>query len=98
VSIDRQKYIVYKREEFCFDGQQEYCELEDAVVIRLQDVFAAGALYTYAASIRTTVEILSQRSALGSAEVTEIERLNEIADYFMDMAAKAEATAGKVPD
>jgi hypothetical protein len=94
--IDPKKYVVFKREEYAESDEIE--PLDDCVVIRLQDVFAAGALYTYANSIRTTVEILSQRSPLENRDVTEIEYLNELADYFMEMAAKAESTGNKVPD
>ena len=99
MSIDRDKYIVFNRAEFFKeDSGIEGIELKDCVVIRLQDVFAAGALYTYANSIRTVVEILNQRSPLLEQDVDEIVYLNEVADYFMDCAAKAEATASKVPD
>lgn len=93
--IDPEKYVVFKRDEY---QGQPLPEIDDAVVIRLQDIFAAGALYTYANSIRTAVEIMSQRSPLENRDITEIEYLNELADYFMEMAAKAESTGNKVPD
>ena len=96
------KYVTFKREEFTqwmnsvASGLDfgDLREVPDAVVIRLQDVFASSALFAYANSIRTTVEILQ-----GSGyDRSVIDRLNEIADYFVTRAEEATKFDGKVPD
>ena len=94
-----EKYVVYKKADFesLMDESPEAdfwgCQLEDAVVIRLQDVFAQSALFAYASSIRTAIEILEATNS----EVPE--GLGEIADYFMAQGEKAgKYPHRKVPD
>lgn len=59
--------------------------LEDAVVIRTQDVFAAGGLSAYSHAIR---------AYLGGAQIylpdEMMQRLLEVADYFASVAQEAE--------
>lgn len=97
--FEDKKYVVYKV------GDVKYLyPIDDAVVIRHQDVFAASAFYAYANSIRTAVEIMEMRvgetKLLGvDARAEVVGRLNGIADYFIDQAMKAEASERtKIPD
>lgn len=105
------KYVVFHRDYYEqwmnewpeVNPAEEPLPIDDAVVIRLQDVFAAPALYAYAASIRTAIEIMERaRAATGTprAELDGIvDRLNDIADYFMEQAVKAERSEKmKIPD
>ncbi len=80
------KYVVFNRDEFIdyIQGMiAERIELEelnpiaDAVVIRLQDVFASAALYCYASSITIAVNILRSGGATERAD-----ELSKVADYF----------------
>lgn len=79
------KYIVTK-----MDGTP----VEDAVVIRRQDMFAPPALDCYANAIQTCVEVLCN----GTKPSGTAERLQRIADYFHDQAAKSWAEQRKLPD
>lgn len=98
------KYFVFKKEDWdkkiddnlhdlVFDRAQP---IPDAVVIRLQDVFAPPALDAYANAILTAVEIMRADSA-GYNSAT-VERLQRIAEYFQDQALIAWDTQRKVPD
>jgi hypothetical protein len=96
--IDHDKYIVFKRTEFAeWLGQSGPTppDLKDAVVIRLQDVFAYSALNAYGSAIMTTLEILDGQGTLPK----ENEKyLRELADYFAGMADEARRIRSKVPD
>ena len=83
-----EKYLVTK-----LDGTP----VDDAVVIRRQDVFAPPALDAYANAIQTSLEIL-RHSAGVTYEGVDVERLQEVADYFSDQAAKAWTEQRKLPD
>jgi hypothetical protein len=90
------KYIVFKRSEW---GQVAgpAQEVEDAVVIRRQDVFAPPALDAYANAIQVVIETLQ----LDASEPRTFElmgRLQYIADYFHDQAAKSWSEQRKLPD
>lgn len=87
------KYVVFKKD--VWEGTME-CDLpdlqplDDAVVIRTQDLFAGPALWVYA-------------HVLGLAAKTQSDpevgkRLGEIADYFSLRATEAGERLGKVPD
>lgn len=101
-----EKYVVFKRAEFdeFVSTHREVFEvadpwlfpnaLEDAVVIRTQDLFAASGLYAYAHTIMTHIGLMD-KTATGYARAG---RLREIADYFFDRAREAEETVGKIPD
>jgi len=93
------KYVVFKKDDFdaLMDESPEAdfwgCQLDDAVVIRLQDVFAQSALFAYASAIRTTIEILEAMGMDAPAQ------MSETADYFMRMGEKAgKHPIKKVPD
>jgi hypothetical protein len=130
--IDRDKYVVFKRDEFqqmmgllalppwknpkdgtleatdwdCapiareIDETIEKTELNDCVVIRKRDIFAAPVLYAYSSSLLTASELLAAHGYLGQEEkLAEIvDHLVELADFF---AGEAESSLGmirKVPD
>lgn len=86
------KYIVFKREEFMAEGTA--AEVEDAVVIRRQDIFAPPALDAYANAIAVVIEMSKGSSIDGHS----IKTLQDIADYFADQAAKAWTEQRKLPD
>jgi phage tail protein X len=100
------KYIVFKRidylkavEQACLDAghgvEPDILPLPDAVVIRLQDAFAASALDAYANSISVAIAILRAHKTLDAAP--EIEQLQKIADYFHNAANISHDMAGKIP-
>ena len=71
--------------------------LEDAVVIRTQDIFAAGGLSAYAHNIRAYIG-----GAFHFIPSEMVEQLLEVADYFASVAQEAEDRLNrgecKVPD
>lgn len=105
------KFIVFNREEF---NKWLYSEeakdalkifptsLDDAVVIRRQDVFAAPALDAYANSIVAAIEalkVVKDRSGKMPLSVyMTVERLQEIADYFHAQANLSWQVERKLPD
>ena len=89
-----EKYLVYKN-----DGGAPGEQVDDAVVIRRQDVFAPPALDAYANAIQTTLEALRAGDVAGEVTVPAIcARLQGIADYFSDQAAKSWTEQRKLPD
>ena len=107
--IDRQKYIVFNRNKMVSILTEESVsafniaaiantEIADAIVIRKGDTFAASALYAYATSVLSAVEIL--RDVRNGAVVGEdiIEHLTELADYFAVQADHARQLNGRIPD
>ena len=81
-----EKYRVFK----AGDG----VEIDDAVVIRLKDPFAATALFTYANTILSFMELFGKR-----LDEWEEGRLQEIADYFHNQAVQSQAiTKKRLPD
>lgn len=99
------KYIVFKRDEFWtwmdkwahrMDAA-DYCPepVPDAVVLRLKDRFAAGALEAYAHGIMAALEMI-QEFAVPS--VVETKRLEEIAEYFFQQAADSRDMIRRTPD
>lgn len=95
------KYIVFKRADWF--GQDGFVpeEIQDAVVIRKQDIFATSALFAYAGAIRTSIEILEDTLKDNDPEYFSIlaARLNHISDYFMSAGEEASKHPHrKVPD
>lgn len=95
------KYVVFKREDFerLMDEDRPHMyaaalEVEDAVVIRRQDLFAGPALHSYAHSIALAARIVQT----GNASRDEEKRLQQIADYFHEQALLADAEGYKLPD
>ena len=82
---DEAKYIVMK-----IRGEP----VDDAVVIRLKDPFAATALFTYANTIMSFLELMEE-------DMTEEDhaRMLDIADYFHQQACESQKIKGKrLPD
>lgn len=102
------KFIVFKRAEFNewaaspIGTRRLPPPVEDAVVLRRQDVFAPPALDAYASSILTAVEALDALAAQFDEPPSNIaERakgLREIAEYFSDQARAAWDTERRLPD
>ena len=81
--VTEDKYIVQKR-----DGTP----VDDAVVIRLKDPFAATALHTYCSAILTVLELME-------LDEDEHQRMLDIADYFHQQAVESSSIKGKrLPD
>jgi len=71
-------------------------EVEDAVVIRRQDVFSPGMLAAYAHSIQIALKVASLHEF---GELNEVgRRLSAIADYFHEQSELAYAESYKIPD
>lgn len=106
------KYIVFKRETWekaerladnsILTDLNESDAVDDAVVIRRQDVFAPPALAAYANAIQTAITIHVDTGSYVPGvdeEPDQVKRLREIADYFHEQAELAYAdSARKVPD
>lgn len=103
------KYITFKFENFKFFVENYVSEsispeaieaaimkmqVEDAVVIRKQDVFASAALYTYANSIEVAAKVLRESDPGTSSQ------LQRIADHFAHEAQDASIHSWdlKLPD
>lgn len=73
--------------------------IDDAVVIRRQDVFAPPAFDAYANSIMVTIEALKERGITHEGNnPSMVDRLGAIADYFHAQADMAWDTHRKIPD
>jgi hypothetical protein len=96
VTIDRHKYIVFKREElmeavkdmseYFIEEKLDALALDDAVVVRKRDYFASSALYAYASAVGTLADIAEQHDTISSAE---IERLRNLSEFFAGEAMHA---------
>jgi capsular polysaccharide biosynthesis protein len=101
------KYLVYHLEDmerFVYDLPAGWLNddfhwikpIQDAVVLRRQDLFASVALRAYAGAVLNALDVLDQ---LGMPSVVIKKRLLEIADYFNAQADMAERdNSRKVPD
>jgi hypothetical protein len=79
------KYIVMK-----LDGEP----VDDAVVIRLKDPFAATALHTYCNTIQSVLELGYMQMG-----TEDRRRMMDISDYFHEKALESEKITGKrLPD
>lgn len=100
------KYVVFKREDWDAHRDQPGCmpedlEVDDAVVIRRQDVFAPPALDAYANLITAALAVAQDVSGHipgVDEEPGSVKRLREIADYFHEQAALAWDTHRELPD
>lgn len=70
--------------------------VDDGIVIRRQEFFAAPALHAYAYAI--DVAIKAVRSDAGGYNEAMVRNLRGIADYFHSQAALAEEEGYKIPD
>ena len=95
-----EKYIVFKKKEWEQFQQGSFARelmllraLDDAVVIRRQDVFAGPALSSYAHSIGVAARLLKR-----AGNTVEAKQLQDIADYFSEEAELAFDEGYKTPD
>jgi len=78
------------------DRSDDLWLIDDAVVLRLQDLTVAPLLHSYASQIIGFTELLE---SYGIGDQTKIPALREIADYMHSKALEAEALAHrKLPD
>lgn len=94
---EQPKYVVFKIEDWKTFGGEEWMgakPLDDAVVIRLKDPFAATALYTYCNTIMSFIELLDD-----TMSENDRQRMLDVADYFHGQAMESEKIKGKrLPD
>lgn len=94
-----EKYIVFSRAEFagwltCLQNGDDIADidhpavLDDAVVIRTQDVFAGPALHAYASNIWNVAQAYR---ACGLQHLPD--QLLSVADYFHERAVEADKIA-----
>jgi hypothetical protein len=79
----------------------EQIRINDAFVLRLQDSLATGALYAYASSVQTAIEILQTvdlNIGDGDERFVIIEQLKSIRDAAFEWAERGRVTQGKLPD
>lgn len=100
MEVDDSKYVVFKRvdvEPYLVVSGSKLLQkvLDDAVVIREQDVFAPPALDAYANVILAFVEAVE---SVDTVPMEETKRLREIADYFHERAVSAWDRDRKLPD
>jgi hypothetical protein len=107
MGLDNDKYVVFKKQEFdAWWGETRedmnqrlgHFALEDAVVIRLQDVFAGPGLYAYANAIQTAID-LQDMEGCGDLGPERTEQLLQLRDFFAAMAQLAvDRSDKKIPD
>lgn len=108
MTIDRSKYVVFKRDDMIgmlneaqapveVTGTLLAMRLEDAVVIRKKDIFAASALYSYATAVHSAIELLEVMQAGVVVDESVLEHLAELADYFAGEADHARQLNGRIP-
>jgi hypothetical protein len=93
--VQDDKFVVLRRADVAMMSVEDQARLgdlavNDAVVIRRQDLFAGPALHAYAANIQLATKLA------GPSDRTN--RLKQIADYFHEQAILADAEGWKVPD
>ena len=87
----KNKYVVYKVDgSLSPDGIQP---IEDAVVIRLQDTFAPGALWAYANSVATMLDVIDDYGL----QLDNKAELQQVHEYFVAMAVRADEVRRKLP-
>jgi len=109
--MEEEKYVVFKKDEWEAhllairqindplmprDLPPLPEQVEDAVVLRLQDVFTRPALYAYANGIQNAVDILMGFG--GDLMAEECKRLITIADRIIDIVNADENRQTKLPD
>jgi hypothetical protein len=105
--MENDKYVVFKRGEFdgihsleLKEGAKLPKPLEDAVVIRRQDIFAGPGLFSYANAIQTAIDLIGAPGELGTVSaLNELAKLEELRDFFWEQAMMASHEPNKkVPD
>lgn len=106
---ENEKYVVFKRDEW-EEAMNDHLqkeksrgypvpipeEVEDAVVMRRQDIFAAPAFRLYAATIASSLVVAAKIVAPGM--VISNTKLEDTAKYFDEQAELSEQEERKVPD
>jgi len=94
--MKNEKYVVFKADDWAYFMEQEGSmlsiaeppqPLDDAVVIRTQDMFAAAGLSAYAHNIRLAMELWRGDGQYAPSSILD---LRDTADYFMDCSREAE--------
>lgn len=110
--MDNDKYVVFKREDWRkFAGEVPTSAiqfippvLEDAIVIRRQDMFAGPGLFAYANAIQTAIDLRHLQGTslvLRTKEIqqAQLDRLEELRDFFWEQAMMAShSETKKIPD
>ncbi len=102
------KYITFSREDWVQWWNQPGIggtihdivtpkEIEDAVIIRRQDIFAPPAFDAYANAM-TVVMVTLASGEWNVEDQRSIDRLKEISDYFHEQAVLSWSTERKMPD
>lgn len=91
-----EKYVVFNKAKFdAWLDSSPYSSpngrVEDAVVIREQDIFAGPALEMYSAAMTVALRVMVKDHA-------SYARLKEIRDYFRRCADRSYEMATKMPD
>jgi hypothetical protein len=105
--MTERKYVVIKKSELeKLEGRSLHfgvfekirsLDLEDAEVIRGQDLTAASIFYHYASSMQAMAELIEHMRLPMVPEY--VKKLRDIADYFFDAAHRSEQrTDRKLPD
>lgn len=93
--IDERKYVTFKREDIvgplAFWPSVAPYEIEDAVVIRRQDLFASPALATYSACIAIA-------ASMTNVDDEQRQKMLDVADYFDRQAQLAAEEGFKLPN
>lgn len=97
------KYVVFKRkdwDEYLSGGGDDIPNLlEDAVVIRPQDIFAAPGLFAYASAIQTAIDLNYLQNGSKSMLPVPVSKLEDLRDFFFEQAQFAqEYPSKKFPD
>lgn len=98
------KYVVFKKEDYDRfnkhnnDPNHEPRNLDDAVVIRSQDVFAGPGLHAYAGVVQTAIDLTKMEFGFSDGD-DEIAHLEHLRDFFHSKAVDAdESPIKKLPD
>ena len=109
---DKPKYYVVKAEDIKWRGRTDEAGsegmprfasitqeqvIEDATVIRGQDMFSVPALLAYANTASVTAGTI-EAVATDPDQVKKAKRIRKIADYFFERADEAMASTQKLPD
>lgn len=101
-TVQDEKYVVFKRDDwenfkrdtiFDYHPQATYGEpdpIEDATVLRPNDIFTAPTLHAYVGAVTTAIEIYER-----VLDIAAPAQLAEARDYFMNRAEEADHTGSR---
>lgn len=101
--MENDKYVVFKREDlddwlgkFVPSVDLVPLILQDAIVIRRQDIFAGPGLFAYANAIQTALDLMDD---ITEGFFDEDGHLQELRDFFWEQAMQAShSETKKIPD